>query len=50
MKHEKVYDGVSAVTYSNGIKIYVNYTDVAKTVDGVSIEPMSYSYKAGETE
>jgi hypothetical protein len=49
-KHEKLDSGVTKVTYSNGTTVYVNYTDEAQTVDGISVEAMSYSYKAGEAE
>ena len=49
-KHEKLGSGVVVVTYTNGVKIYVNYTNKAKTVDGVTVEAMSYSYKVGEAE
>lgn len=49
-KHEKLGSGVVVVTYSNGVRIYVNYTNKAKTVDGVTVEAMSYSYKVGEAE
>ena len=48
--HEKTDNGVTVVTYSNGVKIYVNYTGTAQTVDGVTVEGMSYSYKVGEAE
>lgn len=47
--HEKLKNGVTVVTYDNGVKIFVNYTEVSRTVDGVKVGPMSYSYKAGET-
>lgn len=49
-KHEKMENGVTVVTYSNGVKIYVNYTEEAQTLDGITVEAMSYSYKAGEAE
>jgi hypothetical protein len=49
-KHEKLDSGVTKVTYSNGVTVYVNYADTAQTVDGISIDAMSYSYKAGEAE
>ena len=47
--HKKLKNGVTVVTYDNGVKIFVNYTDITRTVDGVKVGPMSYSYKAGET-
>lgn len=37
------YDSnVVEVTYSNGVKIYVNYSQKDVTVDGVSVDAMSY--------
>ena len=48
--HEKQSNGVTVVTYNNGVKIYINYTEESKTVDGITVEGMSYSYKAGEAE
>ena len=49
-KHEAMDNGVNVVTYSNGAKVYVNYSDTEQTVDGVTVGAMSYSYKAGEAE
>lgn len=46
-KHEKS-DGVAVVTYDNGVKVYVNYTEDAVTVDGETVDAMSFSYKVGE--
>ena len=40
--HEILDSGVRIVTYSNGVKIYLNYSSAAQTVDGVSIDTMSY--------
>ena len=40
--HEKMDNGVTVVTYDNGVKIYVNYSDKAQTVDNVTVEAMSY--------
>lgn len=39
--HSRVDDLVS-VEYSNGIKVYVNYSTKAKTIDGVTIDALSY--------
>lgn len=50
VKHETRGDGIKAVTYSNGVKVFVNYTNTQQIVDGVTVEAMSYSYKAGEAE
>lgn len=45
--HEQYSNGVTIVTYSNGVKIYINYnTSTAVLVDGHQLEPMSY--KVGE--
>ncbi|SFS05216.1 DUF5696 domain-containing protein [Anaeromicropila populeti] len=41
-EHEKMSSGVTIVSYSNGIKIYVNYSEQQKTEEGVSVEAMSY--------
>lgn len=50
VKHEKLGTGIKKVTYSNGVSVYVNYTDAAKTVDGVTVGSMSYTTKAGDAE
>lgn len=49
-KHEKMNNGITKVTYSNGVSVYVNYSDTAKTVDGVTVGSMSYTTKAGDAE
>lgn len=49
-KHERLENGITKVTYSNGAIIYINYTDSAQTVDGITVDAMSYSHKAGEAE
>lgn len=41
-------EGVSIVSYSNGVKIYINYNKTLETVDGLSLEPESY--KVGEVK
>lgn len=41
--HDNMDNGVTVVTYSNGVKIYINYTENAATVDGHSIDGMSYT-------
>ena len=43
---EKSADNVAVVTYSNGVKIYVNYNEDPVTYDGIALEGMSY--KVGE--
>ena len=41
--HRQYANGLTIVTYDNGIKIYLNYnTDNALEADGLVIEPMSY--------
>lgn len=46
--HEKLDSGVTVVAYDNGVKIYVNYSDAPQTVDGYTVEAMSY--KVGEAK
>ncbi len=46
--HEKVDGDISITTYSNGVKVYVNFAEKAKTVDGMTLEALSY--KVGEAE
>ncbi len=46
--HEKMDNGVTAVTYDNGTVIYVNYTDKDADVGGLTVEAMSY--KVGEAD
>ena len=38
----KIDGSVRTVTYSNGVKIYVNYSDSSATVDGVTVDALSY--------
>lgn len=45
-KHEKLDNGVTVVTYDNGVVIYVNYSENDQTVNGVAVPAMSY--KVGE--
>ena len=40
--HEVMPEGVTKVTYTNGMKIYINYSKNAVTADGYTIEGMSY--------
>lgn len=35
-------DDVAVVEYSNGLKVYVNYSSKTKSVDGVTIDALSY--------
>lgn len=48
IEHDKMDNGVTKVTYDNGVVIYVNYTDNSVTVDGITVDAMSY--KVGEAE
>ncbi|MBQ3899993.1 MAG: hypothetical protein II741_09180, partial [Lachnospiraceae bacterium] len=41
-KHEILGDGVTRVTYSNGVKVYINYGSKETEVDGLTIGSMSY--------
>lgn len=42
-------EGISEIKYSNGINIYVNYTDVDYKVDGLLVKAQDFSiYKGGE--
>ncbi len=43
--HEIMSNGVRVVTYDNGVKIYVNYSESEQSVDGVTIEAMSYEVR-----
>lgn len=42
INHEILSSGIRVVTYSNGVTIYVNETNVDQTVDGVSVPAKSY--------
>lgn len=44
--HERLDNGIVKVTYDNGVKIYVNYTESALSADGLTVDALSY--KAGE--
>ena len=46
--HEKLENGITRVTYDNGVVIYVNYSEQNATVDGYEVEAMSY--KVGEAK
>ncbi len=48
MEHEKLDNGVTKVTYDNGVVIYVNYSDEDASVDGYTIGAMSY--KVGDAK
>ncbi len=40
--HEEPVNNLVVVTYDNDVKIYVNYNEKAVSVDGVTVEPLSY--------
>lgn len=43
--HDILDNGVTVVTYDNGVKVYVNYSATEQTVDGVTISSMSYEVR-----
>lgn len=43
VSHEYISEDLVKVTYDNGTKIYVNYSDEAVTADGVTVEARSFS-------
>ena len=48
ISHEKVAEDVYRTGYANGVNIYVNYNDVAISVDGVELEAQSYKVVGGK--
>lgn len=42
IKHEKIKEDVYQVTYEEGIKVIVNYSDVQQNVNGNQVAPMDY--------
>ena len=46
VKHEILDNGLVKVTYDNGVRIYVNYTESDLSADGLTVNALSY--KAGE--
>ncbi len=48
VKHERTDSNVGITTYSNGVIVYTNFTEEAVTVDGITIEALSY--KVGESK
>ena len=40
--HETLDNGLVKVTYDNGVKIYVNYTESALSADGLTVDALSY--------
>ncbi len=45
ISHKAILDGVSKVTYSNGVTIYVNYNNSQVTLEGVTLDPLSYEVR-----
>lgn len=45
--HSIIGNGITRVTYSNGVRVYVNYGSTAAESDGVTVEPMSYAVVTG---
>lgn len=45
--HEQLQTGVYCTTYSNGIRVYVNYNKQAATVDGISVPAEDFVYVQG---
>lgn len=43
-KHEIIYSGISKTEFNNGTVVYVNYTDEAVDVEGVSVKAKSFAY------
>lgn len=43
VNHEVTDTGVTIVTYDNGVKLYVNYSDADVTVDGTAVPALSYA-------
>jgi len=42
INHEITDTGVTIVTYDNGIKLYINYSDADVSVDGMTVPALSY--------
>lgn len=42
VNHERLNSGVTVVTYDNGVKVYINYSDKDVLVDDIIVEEMSY--------
>lgn len=40
--HEILGNGVTKVTYDNGVVVYVNYSDTAATVDNINVDALSF--------
>jgi hypothetical protein len=42
INHEVTDTGIIIVTYDNGVKLYINYSDEAQSADGVEVDALSY--------
>jgi hypothetical protein len=42
VNHEVTDSGITVVTYDNGVKIYINYSETEATTDGVKVDALSY--------
>lgn len=42
ISHHELKGGVTEVTYSNGVRIYINYAETPVQADGMTLEAMSY--------
>ena len=45
--HEMRDSGVAVTTYEDGTKVYVNYSERMRRVDGVTIQPRDYTVERG---
>ena len=41
-RHDILGDGLARTTYSNGARLYVNYSDSPRQVDGVTVPARDY--------
>ncbi len=48
VEHRHLTDDVNAVTYEDGTVIYLNYGDKTATVEGITVEALSYKSVKGE--
>ena len=46
--HERMDNGVTKVTYDNGVNVYVNYSEMDAEIDGITVGALSW--KAGEAQ
>ncbi len=46
IRHDTLDTGIVKVSYDNGVAVYINYTEANYTVDGITVEALSY--KVGE--